>query len=67
MKTQTFRIDNISCGHCIHTVKTELSDLEGVQDVSASLESKEVTVQYDEPASEAAIRSLLAEINYPAA
>lgn len=67
MKTQTFRIDIISCNHCIHTVKTELLDLEGVKDVSASLETKEVTVQYDAPADEAAIRSLLAEINYPAA
>jgi len=67
MKTQTFRIDNISCGHCVHTVTTELSDLTGVQDVTASLQSKEVTVTYDSPADEAAIRSLLAEINYPAA
>lgn len=67
MNTQTFRIDNISCNHCIHTVKTELMDLEGVKDVSTSLESKEVTVQYDAPADETAIRSLLAEINYPAA
>ncbi|MBN2677235.1 MAG: heavy-metal-associated domain-containing protein, partial [Anaerolineaceae bacterium] len=40
MSTITFQIPNISCGHCIHTIQNELSDLEGVKKVTASLENK---------------------------
>jgi copper chaperone len=67
MNTITFSVPNIHCNHCIHTVTMELSDLEGVSNVDADLDSKMVTVQYDAPATEQELRDLLAEINYPAA
>ncbi len=66
MTTLTVKVPGISCGHCIHTIKTELRDLAGVQGVEASQESKLVTVQYEPPASPEKIEELLAEINYPA-
>ncbi len=33
----TYFVPNISCGHCVHTIKTELEELAGVTpaDVSA--------------------------------
>jgi copper chaperone CopZ len=43
----------------------ELSDLEGVKDVKADLETKQVTVTFDAPATEELIINTLAEINYP--
>jgi len=67
MSTVTYSVPNIHCGHCIHTITTELKKLAGVQDVKAAADSKRVEVRYDAPATEAAIESLLAEINYPVA
>ena len=39
MTTKTYKIPNINCGHCVHTITTEVSDLEGVQSVDASHET----------------------------
>jgi copper chaperone len=65
--TKTFSVPNISCGHCVMTIKRELSELDGVTNVDAEVESKTVTVAWDPPASEDGIKALLAEINYPVA
>ena len=67
MNTVTFSVPNIHCMHCTHTIKMELSELEGVSQVDADLESKMVTVEYDSPATEQELRETLAQINYPAA
>jgi copper chaperone CopZ len=67
MTTVTYSIPNISCGHCVHTIQNELSDLEGVRSVSASQETKQATISYEPPASEESIKQLLASINYPVA
>ena len=67
MNTVTYSVPNISCGHCVHTIQSELIDLEGVKEVRASAETKTVVVAFDSPADEAKIKALLAEINYPVA
>ena len=64
MKTVTYTVPNISCMHCVHTIKTEVSDLQGVQSVDANAETKQVTVAFDAPATEEKIVDLLKEINY---
>jgi copper chaperone CopZ len=53
--------------HCVHTIKTELSELEGVSSVDADKDSKQVVVTFNAPATDAKIKGLLKEINYPAA
>lgn len=65
MTTVTYTIPNISCMHCVHTIKTELSDLPGVKSVEADPKTKQATVMFDAPATEIAIKKLLTEINYP--
>jgi copper chaperone len=65
MKTLTYTIPNISCAHCVHTIKTELGELPGVQTVEGSEATKVVTIGYDDPATRAQIEALLAEIEYP--
>ncbi len=65
MKTVTYTIPNISCDHCVHTIKTEVGDLSGVQMVKGDSNTKLVTITFDEPASEEKIKELLAEIDYP--
>lgn len=67
MTTVTYNIPNISCGHCVHTIKMEVSDLAGVQSVDGDPATKQVTITFDAPASEEQIKALLAEINYPVA
>jgi copper chaperone len=65
MESKTFTVPNISCGHCTHTVEMELGDLAGVQNVKADIQSKQVMVEWDQPATWQQIESLLVEINYP--
>ncbi len=65
MTTVTYSVPAISCGHCTHTIETELADLQGIQSVKADQASKKVEITFDMPANEDAIKALLAEINYP--
>jgi len=66
METKTYRVPNINCGHCAHTIKMELADLEGVKSVEVDVEKKEVVVGFMAPATAKGIEELLTEINYPA-
>jgi len=66
MKTVKYSIPNISCGHCVHTIKMEVGELPGVQSVEASQDKKEVTITFDDPTTEEQILALLTAINYPA-
>jgi len=66
MTTVTYIVPAISCGHCTRTIETELKDLEGVQSVKAAVDTKKVEITFDTPANEEKIKSLLAEIDYPA-
>lgn len=66
MTTVTYTVPAISCGHCTHTIETEVGELQGVQSVKADEASKKVVITFDAPASEENIKSLLAEIDYPA-
>lgn len=65
MTSKTFVVPNISCGHCTHTIEMEVADLEGVTSVKADRESKQVTVEWQDPATWNQIEALLQEINYP--
>jgi copper ion binding protein len=66
MASKTFKVPNISCGHCVMTIEREVGELEGVISVQAKEDSKMVTVRWDEPpTSWDEIEGLLVEINYP--
>jgi copper chaperone len=66
MSTKTFKVPNISCGHCVMTIEREVGELQGVTSVKAEQASKMVTVNWNEPpATWDGIRALLEEINYP--
>jgi copper chaperone len=67
MTTVTYSIPNISCQHCVHTIENEVGDLPGIKSVEADVATKVATISFDAPASEQAIKDLLAEINYPVA
>ena len=65
MQNVTYRVPGISCGHCVNTIELELNEVEGVSRVKADVESKSVTIDFQDPASEARLINLLKEINYP--
>ncbi len=67
MTTLTYSIPNISCGHCVHTIQSELGELAGVVSVVADQNKKIATITFNTPATENQIKTLLAEIDYPVA
>lgn len=66
MEKQTFKIPNISCGHCTMAIENELKEIEGIVDVQSNIAEKSVTVQWDAPVNRELILNRLKEINYPA-
>jgi len=67
MTTVKYNIPNISCDHCVHTIKMELSELAGVKKVEAWVDKKQAEITFEPPATEIKIKALLTEINYPPA
>lgn len=66
MAKETFSIPNISCGHCVMSIKNELNELEGVKTAEGDPGSKSITVEFESPATLEQIKETLKEINYPA-
>ncbi len=66
MDTKTLNIPNISCGHCVMAIKRELGEMDGVTKVDGDPGKKQITLEWDAPATLDKIKSTLAEINYPA-
>ena len=67
MSSKTVTVPNISCNHCTNTIETEVSELTGVSSVKANVDSKEVVVEWTDPANWDQIQSLMEEINFPPA
>jgi copper chaperone len=61
----TYSIPNINCGHCVHTIQSEVIDIPGVKTVKADLTLRVATIEFEPPASEEKIKELLQSINYP--
>jgi copper chaperone CopZ len=61
----TYSIPNINCGHCVHTIQSELIDLPGVKSVNADLNLRSATIEFEPPASEEKIKAILESIEYP--
>ena len=65
MTSITYTVPNISCNHCVNTIRMELLDtVPGVKTVQGDPARKQVTIAYDDPATKQAIEALLAEIDY---
>lgn len=67
MQTITYSVPNISCGHCVHTIQSELAEIAGVQKVTANSETKKVEITFESPVTEVTLKETLASINYPVA
>jgi copper chaperone len=67
MKEITLTIPNISCNHCVMTVKREASYVDGAEFVSGDVEGKTATFQVENEEALAALKATLAEAGYPVA
>ncbi len=43
-----FKVPEVSCQHCVHAITSEVSTLDGVQNVNVNLDDKTVTVEHGE-------------------
>ena len=67
MSSKTFEVPNIGCDGCVRTIKNELSQLAGVSSVDGTVDTRMVTVEWDDPANWETIVETLNEIEYPPA
>lgn len=58
----TYRVDGMSCEHCVRAVRDELGELGTVEQVDVDLDGGRVTVSGT--AEDAAIREAIAEAGY---
>jgi copper ion binding protein len=67
MEAITLNAPDISCGHCVATVEKAVGSLEGVEAVTADVDSKDVNVTYDASKTGVSeITATLEEAGYPA-
>ncbi|QLQ16827.1 MAG: heavy-metal-associated domain-containing protein [Micropruina sp.] len=45
----TYTVEGMTCGHCVHAIKSEVSAVPGVTGVELDLESENLKVYSDEP------------------
>ncbi|MCL5265606.1 MAG: cation transporter [Chloroflexi bacterium] len=66
MEKATLYSPNISCGHCIMSIKRAVSALQGVTSVDGDPAAKKVTVEYDtSKVTLDRIEATMAEEGYP--
>lgn len=62
----TYSVPAIHCAHCATSIREEVSEVKGVNEVDVDLEAKRVTIQGHE-LDEAALRAAIAEAGYDVA
>ena len=50
MSSKTILVPNISCGHCVMTIEREVGELSGVVSVKANESTRQVTVEWNDSA-----------------
>ncbi len=64
MATTTYRVEGMTCDHCVHAVTTELLLVPGVESVRVDLGEGTVEVVSAEPLSEDDVRDAVDEAGY---
>jgi copper chaperone CopZ len=64
--SKVLSVPNISCHHCVNTIKRELGSLPGVVKVEADVQSKQVTLTLADDKTLAKVLETLKGIGYPA-
>ncbi|GAB2960194.1 heavy-metal-associated domain-containing protein [Nonomuraea sp. NPDC052634] len=64
MSTATYTVNGMTCGHCVSSVKEEVSEVPGVTGVEVDLATGLLTVSSDEPVARDLIASAVKEAGY---
>ena len=64
MTNTTYRVEGMSCEHCVRAVTTEVGALDGVLAVDVDLATGEVAVTSEAPLDESAVRAAVDEAGY---
>ncbi|MFR9752966.1 heavy-metal-associated domain-containing protein [Nocardia sp. 004] len=64
MPTTTYTVTGMTCGHCVSSVKTEISKINGVTEVDVDLSSGMVRVDSTTPITDADIAAAVDEAGY---
>ena len=65
-QTATLSVPGMNCASCPYMIKSALSEVDGVQDVTATLKDRTATVVFDDAVvSVIAIQQATADIGYP--
>ena len=62
--TSTYRVEGMTCDHCVRAVRAEVAEVPGVVDVEVDLAAKSVTVTSEGQIDDAAVRAAVAEAGY---
>ncbi len=64
MSTVSYRIDGMTCGHCVKAVKGAIGELDGVSDVDVDLENGVARVTSDGEIDAEAVKAAVEEAGY---
>jgi copper chaperone len=64
MKKQSFYVENIKCGGCVNSIKSELAKIEGVQAISVDIEKELIEIEGNN-FNESSILKKLSSMGYP--
>lgn len=64
MTTNTYTVTGMTCGHCVGSVRTEVSRIPGVTDVQVDLDSGRVTVTSEAAIDIETMRASIDEAGY---
>jgi copper chaperone len=65
MEKKTVKVPDMSCGHCLMTIKREAGEVNGVTSVEGDPATKDVTIAWDAPATWDEIEAALKDAGYP--
>ncbi len=67
MVEKTFLVPDVSCEHCVRAITSELSQIDGVQQVTVDIPTKIVTVRASDAVTDEVLVAGLSEAGYDVA
>lgn len=64
MKTNII-VQNLKCGGCAHTIKSRLEKIDGVHNVSITVEQSEVHLEFEPESLASKLEETLTQLGYP--
>ena len=64
MTTATYKVQGMTCDHCVHAVTTELSGIDGVTEVDVDLAAGTATVTSEAPLDQSVVAAAVDEAGY---